>query len=319
MSFLPFWLPRDTELVVLHAERSLFAAPLCRLLRRRAKLVYYCYQPPRELYDLSEYARMTYGRLLIVLSPLLRVYKWVDRKLVKMPHRVLVWSDEYQDYVRSIYGELPLENVPAGVDFEQYADNAIDPELLQRIREDHHTQQKTVLLTVSALTKKKNLSEFVRLVAGLREGKHRVHGLIIGEGPEKQALRAQIAELGVDDCVEILGFVSQKELPHYYHSSDIVLFLERDGAWTMSTIEAGAARKPVIVAGGGSMSTLVRSGQNGFIVEDIFDAKELLERTATLVGDAAVRSQMGKANYQHCLQFSSSGSAARLIGIAQQI
>ena len=319
MAVLPFWLPRNTELVVLHSERSLFAALLCRVLRRRAKLVYYCYQPPRELYDLNDYARKDYGRLLIALSPLLRVYKWLDRKLVRIPHRVLVWSDEYQDFARSVYGELPLENVPAGVDFEQYSDDAVDPELLQRIREDHHTAQKTVLLTVSVLAKKKNLSEFVRLVAGLRQGKHRVHGLIIGEGPEEEVLRAQIAEIGVEDCVELLGFVSQEELPHYYHISDIVLYLERDGAWTMSTIEAGAARKPVIVAGGGSMPSLVRDGRNGFIVEDIFDAKALLERTATLVRDAAVRSQMGKANYHHCLQFSSSCSAERLIDIVHQI
>ena len=40
----------------------------------------------------------------------------------------------------------------------------------------------------------------------------------------------------------------------------ILYYLEMNGAWTMSVIEAGATRTPAIVAPGGSMPTILQDG-----------------------------------------------------------
>ena len=72
----------------------------------------------------------------------------------------------------------------------------------------------------------------------------------------------------------------------------------------MSVIEAGAAEKPVIVAPGGSMPTLVNHSETGYVLADAEDSDGLFMRTVTLLRDRALREQMGQRNFQHCLQFS---------------
>ncbi len=70
--------------------------------------------------------------------------------------------------------------------------------------------------------------------------------LIAGEGPERAALEAQIAKLGLGDRVRLLGARPHDELPELYGAADaLVLASSREG-WANVLLEAMACGTPVV-------------------------------------------------------------------------
>lgn len=304
MPLLAFKIPRETDIIIYHGDYSLFTSLLAKILFRRAKHIYYCYQSPRELYDLAEVTRQTYGIWYVLLGPILALYKAFDRLLVRPMAAVLVWSKEHQLMISPIYGELDYYSVPAAVDFSVFIRDAETDGKVAALREKMGLQDKFVLLMNASLTAKKRIPMLLALLKKLSDEGYAVHGVVIGEGPEEDNLRALASDLDVTEHITFLGFVTQEEMPLYYHLCDILLYLELRGLWTMSLIEAGATGKPVITAPGGSMPTLVDHGQTGYILAGIGDADDLFEKTRNLLRDRELREKMGQNNYQHCLQFS---------------
>ena len=293
-------IPRDTKVVVLHAEST---APLIPFIRRsfpESRVIYYCYQPPRELYDLWDVVKWD-------LSPLKRTLiragmpfiKRFDRYCVGKAEAVLCFSKEYLRFIRSIYGERNYRIVFAGVDFALFDDAGENRRsMFDRGEKDF------VILVNAALSRKKNVDRLIELIAKCTSDEVRVRAVIIGEGPLREELESLARRRHVADRVLFAGYVKQEDLPHYYYSADALYYLEEAGAWTMSTIEAGAARIPVVAAPGGSLPLLVDHGRTGFLLSKSDDMDELQEYTLKLAHDRMLCRKMGVANYSHSKQFS---------------
>lgn len=303
--FLPFLIRKQPHVraLVFHSELSLFAIIFSRFLFPKSQFVYYCYQPPRELYDLKPITKGNLGLLYWLLLPFFELYKLLDKSLVKSADGVLVWSDLYMENVKSIYGKHNYLSVPAGVDYSVFDKKAIGEQKISNFKQLPRFRGKRILCTLSALTKKKNLPFFIQTVKELSDKRGDVHGVIVGEGPEYVYLRKLIADLRMEDVITLTGYVSQEDLPLYLHLADIVYYTELNGSWTMSSVEAGAAAKPVIVAPGGSMRTLVVDGKTGYILDGIDTTEEIVRKTEYLLNNATARESMGRENYIHSKQF----------------
>ncbi len=301
--FLPLSIPPNTDVVVFHGQVSLFAVALTKLLGGRRICVYYCYQHPREFYDLQTTTHKTYGIWFTILRPIFSLYKFLDKQLVRLPDTILVWSQQHKELVQAVYGDLHFHSVPAGIDFSAFQLDEEARKKLNGIRMKLSVVDKSVLLMNASLTQKKNIPLLLKLVQTLNQQQKRVHGVIIGEGPEKHNLEELVQKLDIGDHITFSGYVSQEDLPLYYFLSDILYFLEPRGLWTMSVIEAGAAKKPVIVAPGGSMPTLVEHGKTGFILSEPNNEQELYDMTIALLNHPERCQEMGENNYRHSKQF----------------
>jgi len=295
-------MPRDADVVVLHSEHALPLLPFVRRRCRRATVVYYCYQPPREVYDLWPVVKQDFHPLTrLGLQVAIPFYKWLDRKLARSADRVLVFSPEYREYARGIYGNLDYVLVPAGIDFGMFElDDAEQVARVEALRQGSDVH----LLMMAALTRKKNVHLLIEVLAALAARGIDARGTVIGEGPLRSELESMARQRGIADRLVLSGYVTQEDLPLYYHAADVLYFLEANGAWTMSIIEAGATRTPVIVAPGGSMPTLVRDGETGVVLDDVHDVDALVEQTVSLVENGPRRAEMGRRNYEHSLRFS---------------
>ena len=311
-----FWLvDKDSDVLVFHTEASTALLPLMRLRCPKAKIIYYCYQPPREVYDLWPLVQRDFSPLVrVLLSAVLPVYRMLDRFLVRQADLVLVWSDEYEEYIKEIYGIDCVEQLPACVDFGVFARHDLK---IERRLADRYKSAEKVLLMNATLTRKKRADLLVKALVEMKERDRNIHALVIGEGELKEELLALANSLGVADRLHLLGYVSQQELPCFYFIADLLFYLEPDGAWSLSIIEAAAAKLPVIVAPGGSMPTLVRDGITGVVLPEYVDEKIVASESLKLLDDEISSKEMGEANYQHLEQYSLENAIGRFLRLLE--
>jgi len=316
--FLPLKIEKNTDVIVLHSEISLFAAPLIKLRLRGIKLIYYCYQPPREAYDLWPKIKKEFNPLIRnILEICLPIYKLIDKLLVKICDHILVWGEEYKVYFESIYGtNKAIDLIPAGVDFEYIKNH--NPEISSNLSEKYKAFD-YLFLTNASLISKKNLDLFIEIVKHANENEYAVGGIILGEGPIKNELKNIAEDLKIEDKIIFTGFVDQESLPSYYYISDLIFYLELNGAWSLSIIEAGAAKKPVIVAPGGSMKTLVSNEVSGIILENLDSAELIASKADDLIKNNHKRDLFGQSLYERTSQYSLQSAVKKFNKIVSKI
>ena len=104
--------------------------------------------------------------------------------------------------------------------------NPIDVRRYQRqenLREQHGLPPESVVaLFISRLIPGKGLLDTVRAVQLL--GDERLHLLVVGDGPRRQAAEGLARELGVAPRVHFVGRVTEQQAAAYYAGSDILVF-----------------------------------------------------------------------------------------------
>jgi len=94
-----------------------------------------------------------------------------------------------------------------------------------------------------------------------------VRCLIAGQGREHAALEALIADLGVGDKVQLLGWTSDEDLLDLYSGALGAYYAPVDEDYGLVTLEAFQSAKPVLTAAdSGGVLEFVADGANGFIL-----------------------------------------------------
>ena len=94
--------------------------------------------------------------------------------------------------------------------------------------------------------------------------------LLVGGGEEAERLRAQVAELGLEEHVRFTGRVPHGEVQRYYGLVDLFVYPRRSMRLTelvtpLKPLEAMAARQLVVASDIGGHRELVRDGLTGFL------------------------------------------------------
>lgn len=115
---------------------------------------------------------------------------------------------------------------------------------------------------------------------------------IAGSGPEEEKLKSLANELGVASRVRFLGW--RNDAPALYRSADVCVFPSRFEPLGNVVIQAWAHDLPVIAAQAAGPASLIRDGENGYLIA-IDDPKALAEKAAALLGDPALRQSFAAA------------------------
>lgn len=170
-------------------------------------------------------------------------------------------------YHRSSICEALLRREPGG-----YGDYVLYPSRLEPIKRQR--------LVVEAM---RHLGSGLRLV-------------LVGTGTGEPALRRQVQEHGLGDRVVLEGGVSEARLLELYRGALGVFYGPYDEDFGYVTLEAMAARRPVVVpSDSGGPLEFVRDGESGFVVEPRPEAiAGALDR---LAADRDAAARMGEAGH----------------------
>ena len=119
---------------------------------------------------------------------------------------------------------------------------------------------------------------------------------ILGDGPERAALAALAAELGVADAVRFAGHLASGDLA--LPAFDVAVLCSRHEGMPNALLEAGAWGLPAVATPVPGVDDVLLEGRTGLLAP-IGDAQALAERTVELLRDPARARQMGAAARAH--------------------
>jgi len=123
-----------------------------------------------------------------------------------------------------------------------------------------------VLLTATRFHSEKHIDRAIRALAVLRREVPNAFAVLVGDGPERQALVDLAAELGVADAVRFPGPVRNADLAPWYRLADVTLsLLDRTNA-SNPVFEALACERCVVALDVGTTAEIVRDGVTGVLV-----------------------------------------------------
>ncbi len=189
-------------------------------------------------------------------------------------------------------GLSPVRAITIGVPASYFAIERradADAELAQR------REGRVVLLTVGRLVKRKGVAWFVRHVLPRLDN---ALYLVIGVGPEKEAIERAAAETGTTHRLWLAGQVPDERLPKMLAASDVFVMpnIEVPGdveGFGIVAIEAAASGLPVVAARLEGIPDAIADGQNGTLVASA-DASAFVAAVGRLVDDATTRTREGE-------------------------
>ncbi|SCW82829.1 Glycosyltransferase involved in cell wall bisynthesis [Sphingobium faniae] len=146
---------------------------------------------------------------------------------------------------------------------------------------------KLLVGTLAGLRPVKNIPRLVRAVAAHRD---RLQLLVVGEGPERDAILAEAAAHGLDDIC-LAGFM--RDPWRFVGLFDIFALSSDSEQFPISLVEAMAAGVPVAAMNVGDVANMVAPENRSFIV---LDEEQLAAALGALAGDAELRARLGMAN-----------------------
>lgn len=121
--------------------------------------------------------------------------------------------------------------------------------------------------------------------------------LIVGDGPERPAIEAQIARLNIDDAVTLAGSLRPRNIPNALAMMDIGVApypkLVNHYFSPMKVFEYMAASLPVVVTSAGQLGDIIKDECDGLLCEP-GDIAALSDAFKCLQRDPALRMRLGR-------------------------
>jgi len=193
-----------------------------------------------------------------VRDRLLSLYRPFGRWAVRHADAVVAVSEWEQEQLAKDF-HVNATVIPNGLDVERFA--SATP--LER--------ENPYLLTVGRLEEYKGVQHVIRAMTELPG----YDLLVAGGGPYREELERVAQRTGVEDRVEFLGYVDNKELLSLYAGASVYVTMSEFEAYGMTVAEALAARTPCVVRAAGA---LVDWGANeGVVLIDSTDTISTIE------------------------------------------
>ena len=202
---------------------------------------------------------------------------------------VIAPSPGMRDILLRFNVDCPIEVVPNGVELKSYrqAYQAVERSSLG------FTERDVVLTYTGRLGPEKNLPFLLRCFGGAAQAYDYVRLLIIGDGPERDNLQAQVHHMGIEPLVHFTGMLPYDRVPSYLAMADAFVTASVTEVHPLSVIEAMASGLPILGICSPGVGDTIQDGITGFLIEKE-DLAAFTAKMVRMVVDQDLRHQMGQ-------------------------
>ena len=206
-----------------------------------------------------------------------------------------------------------VDRLPKGVDSDRFRPDGPDRRTTLRL------QDKRVIVTVARLVPIKNLRLLIDALAIVRAQVANVHLLIVGDGPEANALKQHAATLDLADAVTYVGYIAHADTPAFYRAGNLFALSSDFDNSPNVVLEAMASGLPVVTTDVGGVREFVADGVGGSVVPPR-DAAALAGALETyLVAPDLARAAGAHNRLRAAAEFSWRTSALRLLDVYHRV
>ena len=165
------------------------------------------------------------------------------------------------------------------------------------------TREGDRILTVARLgfdVEEKGIQRALRAMLTVIESNPGVRYSIVGDGERREELEREAAALGLDDCVDFLGRVSESDLWRAYADADVFLLPSSGEGFGIVFAEAMLWELPIVAGNADATPEVVPDGEAGLLVAP-HDIRGMASALSGLLGAKALRDEMGRAGRDRVL------------------
>lgn len=217
---------------------------------------------------------------------------WFNRLFLRSCDRVVAVGRSVQRALVDNEG-IPAERIDIiynGVCLQQFAP---DPQAREAVRQALGiAHDAPVAILVARLDPIKDHATAVQVAARVRQSRPDFQLVVVGEGPQRPAIEAQISAAHLTGAVRLLGL--RTDVPRLLAAADLFLLTSLSEGIPVTLIEAMGARLPVVATQVGGVPEVVADGQTGLLAP-AGDAAALAAAVLRLLADPALARRMGEA------------------------
>jgi glycosyltransferase involved in cell wall biosynthesis len=214
----------------------------------------------------------------------------LNRLLTPITNGFIAVAQSHAEFMRD-HERFPRDRVVVvrnGVDTDRFVANHHD---YQSLRTELGLAEDTPLIgIVAALRPEKNHAMFLNVAANVRQQFPQAHFVVVGDGPGRAALEAQRLQLGLQDCVHLLG--TRSDTPTIVAALNVFTLCSDNEASPVSILEALACEVPVVATDVGSIHESVIENETGYRVP-VRDVDAFSERVCRLLADKTLARRLG--------------------------
>lgn len=226
-----------------------------------------------------------------------RQLRLMTKLVLKNVDRVIANSHNSARIVRDQWG-VPAERVQLlhpGCDTNYF----VPVPKSREIRDQLGWGGRPVIVTAGRLQKRKGQDMVIRALSTIRQAIPDVLFAIIGDGEEREPLKALTIAEGQQDHVLFMGKVSDEVLKQSYQQADLFVLANRQvgtdiEGFGMVLLEAQACGTPVVAGASGGTAETMHQGETGYVVP-CDEPDELAALLIQLLSNPARLEAMGKA------------------------
>jgi len=199
--------------------------------------------------------------------------------------------------------------VPSGVSLANPAAPAT-PELLATfgVRADA-----PLAVMVGSLSAAKDPSTFLRAIVAARREVPDLHALLVGDGPLRDVMRAEIAELGLEGVVHLTGFRTDPE--SLEAAADVVVLTSKSLEGTPGVLlDALVLGRPIVATSVGGVPEVIENGVSG-LIEAVGDASGIGAAIARVLRDRSLAARLSAGARARAPMFSIERTVDRTMDI----
>lgn len=221
-------------------------------------------------------------------------YHKIASKVLRLPDSIICVSSDIADQVREI---VPLMKNVHSIHSGIYRDRYLSAKHC-------HYAPPLEVVSVGRLHPMKGYSYLISALAD-NKLKDKVRLMLVGDGPERAVLEALAQRLEANVC--FMGQRSKEEVVKHLHrshlfvSSSVQLGKQTEGTPT-AVMEAMAAGLPVVVTDVGGAKSLIKDGENGFVIPQA-DQLVLIEAIRRFVDNPGLIDEQSRRNVEDSIQF----------------
>ncbi len=212
--------------------------------------------------------------------------------------------------------EKNINIIPTGIEVERfYTENQNEKEI-ENLRKLLKLNRKDfVILFVGRLAEEKNVEFLIHSQRELVNKHDNIKLIIVGDGPDKEKYEEYAKELKLDKNVIFTGKSAWKDMPYYYHVSDIFATASKTETQGLTVIEAMAANTVPVCMRDEAFQSMVTEDLNGLFFET---EEEYQEKILHLYDNRDELKRIDKQARIQAEHYSSKSYADRVIEVYQR-